>query len=173
MLPKKILLSKARWFWTVFLLLSPLAYLLGAWLTIKYEPNARANVKVDRSQAIAIAADFAASKGVNISGWSSLCHFKINNELYFYYRLEPNAQRERVRSIAHALVIGVLFRSKDRKENFEVEMTPDGRVIGFEHGLGQASEEKDPGEPAARKIASCPPGHRQPRRFHWITAYGR
>lgn len=157
MLPKKILVSKMRWFWTVFLLLSPLAYLLGARLITEYDPNALSNVRVDRQRAIAIATDFAASKGVNVSGWNSLCHFKINNELYFYYRLKSGAviaEVDRTRAIAPAVFVGVLFRSKTRKEDFEVEMTTDDRIIGFDYRLDQSAEENDPGEPEARKIAS-------------------
>lgn len=153
MLPKKLLVGKMRWFWIIFLLLSPLAYLTSIWLTVKYDPNARAVVSVNRQQAIALAADVASSKGVNISGWSSLCHFKINNELYFYYRLEPSAERDKLRSIAPAMFIGVIFRSPDGKENFEVEMTNAGQVFGFEHRLSQSGEEKDSGEPEARKVA--------------------
>jgi hypothetical protein len=153
MLPNKILVGKMRWFWTVFLLLSPLAYLAGIWLTVKYDPNARAIISVNRQQAIAIASDFARSKGINISGWNSLCHFKINNELFFYYRLEPNAEREKARVIAPAMMIGVLFRSSTGTENFEVEMTNSGQVLGFEHKLSQSGEGKDTGEPEAKRIA--------------------
>ncbi|MEP7339269.1 MAG: SpoIIE family protein phosphatase [Acidobacteriota bacterium] len=153
MLPNKILVGKTRWFWTVFLLLSPLAYLAGIWLTVKYDPNAHAVISVNRQQAITIASDFAASKGINVSGWNSLCHFKINNELFFYYRLEPNAEREKASVIAPAMTIGVLFRSSTGGENFEVEMTNAGQVLGFEHKLSQAGEEKDTGEPEAKRIA--------------------
>jgi serine phosphatase RsbU (regulator of sigma subunit) len=153
MLPKKLLVGKTRWFWTAFLCLSPLAYLTGIWLTTKYDPNAQAIVSVNRQQAIAIAADVAASKGVNVSGWNSLCHFKTNTELFFYYRLEPNTERERARTIAPAILIGVLFRSSTGGERFEVEMTSNGQVFGYEHKLSQSGEEKDPGESEARKIA--------------------
>jgi len=156
MLPKKLLVGNKRWFWIIFLSLSPLAYLSGIWLTMKYDPNARAVIAVNRQQALAIASDFAASKGVNVSGWGSLCHFKINNELYFYYRLDPNtanAEREKARTIAPPMFIGVLFRSSDGKEHFEVEMTNGGQVFGFEHRLGQSGEDKDTGEAEARKIA--------------------
>jgi len=163
MLPKKLLASKMRQMrvlWIALLLLSPLAYLLGTRLVLKYDTPARLGLGIDRDQAIAIAADLASSKGVEVKGWKSLCHFKFNNDLFFYHRLAPptdqHAERGLARSLAPGVVIGVLFRAPDRSENFEVDLTVDGRVLGYQRRSskpGEESKEYDPGEPAAREIA--------------------
>lgn len=153
MLPKKISAGKTRRLFIAFLVLSPLAYFIGSWLTLKHDPMARAGVSLNRQESVAIATDFATAKGVNTAGWSNLCHFKLNNELYFYQRLEQNAAREQARAIVPATILGVLLRSPDRKENFEVEMTVNGQVLGYEHRTSSETEESDPGEPAARQVA--------------------
>src|SRR5690349_6388659 len=94
MLLKKLFASKMRRasaLWIALLLLSPLAYLLGARLMLKYDTPARMGLSIDRDRAVAIASDFASSKGVDITGWKALCHFKFNNDLFFYNQRAPSA----------------------------------------------------------------------------------
>lgn len=156
MLPKTLLASNARRMrilWITLLLLSPFAYLVGARQILKYDTPALLGLSIDRNKAIAIASDFAASKGVEVAGWKALCHFKFNKDLFFYHRLPSNADRERAHTLAPGTVIGVLFRSPDRSENFEVDLTADGRVLGYQRRSSQTGEEIDAGEPAARKLA--------------------
>ncbi|MDQ3012314.1 MAG: hypothetical protein M3X11_16590, partial [Acidobacteriota bacterium] len=79
MLPKTFLISnprRIRILWVTLLLLSPLAYVVGAWQVLNHDTPALLGLSIDRSKAIAIASDFAASKGVEIPGWKALCHFK-------------------------------------------------------------------------------------------------
>ncbi len=156
MLPKTLLASNARRmriFWIILLLFSPVAYLVGARQVLNHDTPSLLGLSIDRSKAIAIASDVAASKGVETSGWKALCHFKFNKELFFYYRLPLNPERERARALAPGTVIGVILRSPDRSENVEVELTVDGRVLGYQRRSTQPGEEADAGEPAARKLA--------------------
>ena len=82
MLPKKLHASSVRWLWIVLLSLSPLAYLLGARLVLKQDTAARLGLSIDRAKAISIAADFASTKGVEVSGWQPLSHFKFNKNIF-------------------------------------------------------------------------------------------
>lgn len=120
---------------------------------LKYDTAARTGLTVGREQAVAIAAEAATSKGVNIANWSSLCWFKSEADLYYYQQLPANAERELARTVFPATLVAVLFRSPDRSENIEVDMSVDGRVISYNYKSSKGSESDDQGEPAARKIA--------------------
>lgn len=156
MLPKTLLASNSRRMriiWIVLLLFSPIAYLVGGRQVLKYDTPSLLGLSIDRSKAIAIGSEVAASKGVEISGWKAFCHFKFNKELFFYYGLPSNAERERARNLAPGKVVGVMFRSPDRSENFEVDLAVDGRVLGYQHRSTQSSEEVDAGEVATKRLA--------------------
>lgn len=150
---KKILPRPSRGAAIALLLLSPLAYFTATWLVLKYDSSAQSGLSVDRSQAIAIAARFAASKGINLTNWSSICWVKSNNDLFYYQQLPGNAERELSRKVLPASTLAVLFRSPDRNENIEVEMNFTGQVIGFSYKSPKSGDVDDPGEAEAKKIA--------------------
>lgn len=151
---KKIFSSSARNVGMTLLLLSPLAYIFGVWLVLKYDTAARANLAIDRNQAIAIASGVASAKGIDHTNWSSICWLKAENDLYYYQQLPGNSERELSKKVLPATIVAVLFRSPDRSENFEVEMTVDGRVLGHSYRSQKSGEVEDAGELAARKIAT-------------------
>ncbi len=150
---KKILSSPAQGVGITLLLLSPVAYFFGVWLVFKTDSAASSGLKIDRQQAISIAAEVATSNGVNLANWSSICWVKSENDLHYYQQLPVNAERELARKALPASILAVLFRSPDRGENFQVEIAFDGRVIGHSHKSPQNGESEDSGEPVARKIA--------------------
>lgn len=155
---KKIFSSSAKGLGTALLLLSPLAYVFGVWLVMNYDAAARLGLTIDRAQAIAIASETGASKGMNLTGWSSICWVKSDADLYYYQQLPTTvtpatAERDLARKIFPASRVAVLFRSPDRSENFEVEMSVNGRVISHSYRSSKSDEAEDPGEAAARKIA--------------------
>ncbi|HYE73852.1 MAG TPA: hypothetical protein VEF04_10990, partial [Blastocatellia bacterium] len=138
--------------WLIFFALSPLAYVGGITLFSRYDPNTRAGLHFDRAGAIAIAQNFARSRGIETSGWASFCRVERHNERHFYYRIRKDRDIQDALRFAPEFTTSVLLTATDRKESFEVEMAPDGRVIGFTH-RNDATEAKDPGEDAARQIA--------------------
>ncbi|MBS1791848.1 MAG: SpoIIE family protein phosphatase [Acidobacteria bacterium] len=150
---KKILPRPSRGVAITLLLLSPLAYFFGTWLVLKYDASARSGMAVDRAQAIAIAAKVAASSGINLTNWSSICWVKSNNDLYYYQQLPGNAERDLSRKVLPASTLAVLFRSPDRNENFEVEINFTGQVIGFSHKSPKSGDAEDFGDAEAKKIA--------------------
>ncbi len=153
MLPRKILVKKTRWVWIAFLILSPLAYLAGAYLIFKYDPNAQVGFSIDREQALAITSRYAAAKGANVSGWQSFLKFKPDNNLLFYYRYRSGAERDLARGLAPEAAVGVLYRSPDHKETIEILITPDGRLLGFKRNISKSIQVTDAGEEASRKVA--------------------
>ncbi len=153
MLPETILIKKARWVWIAILALSPLAYLAGSSLLFKYDPNLKVGFTIDRRMAIEAAARFAASKGIDVTGWGSLCRVTTSNDLRFYYSLNKGRESEIARSLAPGVVVGVRFKSPDRSEILEVELSPDGRPLGYARNISPRREVGAMTEPAARQLA--------------------
>lgn len=157
MLPKRMLVSKTRWFWIALITLSPLGYLLGGWLALKYDAAAQIGLGIDREQAIARASEAAAAYGLNVSQWSALVRFKPKpeNDLFFYQTLNSNPDRELAKKIYPATTIGVLLRSPDHNQRFEAEMTVEGRPVGFRYSNTALAQDDEMDEPAARKLAEA------------------
>jgi serine phosphatase RsbU (regulator of sigma subunit) len=153
MLPETILIKKTRWVWIVLLALSPLAYLAGSSLIFKYDPNLKAGFKIDRRAAIEAAARFAASKGIDVTGWKSLCRVQTENDLLFYYRLDKGGEGQIARQLAPEVVVGVRFRSPDSLESLEVQLGPDGRALGYTRNFSRQREVGAVAEPEARRMA--------------------
>src|ERR1700741_206189 len=99
MLPETNLIKKTRWVWVVMLALSPLAYMAGSALLFKYDPNLKAGFTIDRGSAIEAGAPVASSKGIDVTGWKSLCRVKTTNDLLFYYRLDKGGESQIARSL--------------------------------------------------------------------------
>jgi serine phosphatase RsbU (regulator of sigma subunit) len=153
MLPKTMLIKKTRWVWIVLLALSPLAYLAGSSLLFKYDPNLKVGFTIDRRLAIETAARFAASRGIDVTGWKSLCHVRTANDLLFYYRLDKGRERQIARQLVPEVVVGVRFRSPDSLESLEVQLGPDGRALGYTRDFSRQREVGAIAEPAARRMA--------------------
>lgn len=149
MLPRQL----ARRFWPLLLALSPLAYVAGLALVLRYDPNAHLGVHFDRAGMITRARQFAATRGLETSGWQAFVHAEADNERYFYYRLRPQGDVAEARRFAPEATVNVRLLHPNRREAIEVTFAPDGRVIGhmIRATANLEAEEKD--EPAARAIA--------------------
>jgi serine phosphatase RsbU (regulator of sigma subunit)/MFS family permease len=153
MLPETNLIKKTRWVWVVMLTLSPLAYMAGSSLLFKYDPNLKVGFKIDRRAAIEAAAKFAASKGIDVTGWKSLCHVETGNDLLFYYGLDKGREGQIARQLVPEVVVGVRFRSPDSLESLEVQLGPDGRALGYTRNFSKQRKVGDIAETEARRIA--------------------
>jgi len=149
-----MLIKKTRWVWILLLALSPLAYMLGASLIFKYDPNLNAGFTIDRKSAIEAAARFAVSKGIDVTGWDSLCRVGYTNDLLFYYRLDKGKESQIARSLAPEVVVDIRFKSPDHLESLEVELGPDGRALGYTRNFSEQRQAGATPEPAARQLAA-------------------
>src|SRR5215468_5230876 len=153
MLPETMLIKKTRWVWIVLLSLSPLAYLAGSSLHFKYDPNLKVGFTIDRQSAIEAAARFAASKGIDVTGWKTFCRVQTTNDLLFYYRLDKGRESQIARQFVPEVVVGVRFRSPDSLESLEVQLGPDGRALGYTRNFSRQREVGAIAEPEARRMA--------------------
>src|SRR5262247_30280 len=153
MLPEAILIKKTRWVWIVLLALSPLAYLAGSSFLFKYDPYLKAGFAIDRRSAIEAASRFAATKGIDVTGWDSLLRVRATNDLLFYYRLDKGRESEIARRMAPEVVVGVRFKSPNGLETLEVELGADGRPLGYRRFFSKRREVGAISEPEARQLA--------------------
>jgi serine phosphatase RsbU (regulator of sigma subunit) len=153
MIPEIMLINKTRWVWIILFALSPLAYLVGSGLLYKYDPNLKVGFEIDRQSAIEDAARFAASRGIDVTGWKGLCRVGKSDDLLFYYRLDKGKEGQIARQLAPDIVIGVRFRSPDESESLEVQLGPDGRALGYSRTLSRQRDMGEIAEPEARRMA--------------------
>ena len=113
------------------------------------EPRAELGLTLDRARAIAAARGLAKSKGIDASEWPASVATDNDAGRSFYYRLPPNAERERVRRVLPELTVIVTLKAPDRVRGFVAILGPDGRPLGFEHrqprseGAAETDEAKD------------------------------
>lgn len=148
MLPK----TKTR-LWIVFLAMALPAYLGGAWLSLRYNPDARLGITIDRAAAIARGVEYAREKGFEVKGWTPYLRFRADNDLHFYYRHRSGAAREMARGLVPEAALGIKYLSPDKKEVVEVDLDMQGRPLNYRQEVSRTQTVADPGEEAARKVA--------------------
>lgn len=154
MLPRRVLASKYRWGWLIFLFLSPLAYVAGMWLIARYDPISRVGFEYDRQGAVDLAQRYALDRGFEVRGWETFLSASVNNALAIFYRIKSGAGIERMKEVAPPILTRVLFVSPDNSGNLQVYLTPQGRPMGYRRLLPGTDARPDAGADAARELAS-------------------
>ncbi|HVF51702.1 MAG TPA: SpoIIE family protein phosphatase [Pyrinomonadaceae bacterium] len=147
--------QRARVLWMLFLVLSPLAYLAGAMLVRRTDPNMKVGLTVGRDDALRISADYAARElGLNVERWRTGCKIDPDNDRHLYFRLHASdANVERLRRLFPDAQVHTVFMSRSGAEKLEVMLAPDGKPNGFIHTPSPNQESADRGEPASRARA--------------------
>jgi serine phosphatase RsbU (regulator of sigma subunit) len=148
-----MLIKKSHWVWIVLFALSPLAYLVGSSLIFKYDPNLKVGLEIDRRSAIEEAARFAASQGIDVTEWKSMCKVTKSDDLLFYYHLDKGREGQIARQLAPEIMVSIRFRSPDSLESLEVELGPDGRALGHRRTFTRQRGVGAMDEPATRRMA--------------------
>jgi serine phosphatase RsbU (regulator of sigma subunit) len=141
--------------WQILLWLSPLAFLAGLTLYYRYGAEMQVPFHVERQQAIAIARHFAATKGIDATAWESYAKTEANNTRHFYYRIKGEEAVARIRPLAPIATIQVLLNEPQRRQNLEVILAPDGRVIGYKRNFAEGGDVSETEEVAAQARAAA------------------
>ena len=139
--------------WLAFLLLATPAYLGGAYLSLRYNPDARLGITIDREAAIARGAEFARGQGFEVAGWAPYLRFQPENDLHFYNRQRTGREQELTRRVAPEAALGIKYLSPDKKEVVEVFLDMQGRALGFRQEVSRTRTARDIGEEASRRMA--------------------
>jgi len=115
--------------WTAALLLFPVALTAGFLLLVRNVAPPVVPVITDSPRAIRIARDFLLSQGIDVGSWTASCKSAPDNNLLAF--VNENADRNRLWQIAPPMVADVKLRSPDRRSLASVDVSVDGRVIGF------------------------------------------
>ncbi len=121
--------------------LAPLACLLGIWLTVQYDPNTNIDLRIDRPTAIERGREYALTRGIDVSTWTSGCRAEADNDRYSYFRIHENAETNTLRRLAPEVVINVIFANYETGEIFAVTLAPDGSPVGFRHNISSENTE--------------------------------
>lgn len=139
--------------WLILLWLSPLAFLAGLTLYRRYSAEMQVPFSVDRTEAIARAQAFAASKGLDTQNWETLGKTEDFNPRYFYYRIKGIAAAA-VRPVAPEATIRILLTEPQRKQNIEITLTPEGQVLSYRRNFADGTGIAEVDEAMARNLAT-------------------
>lgn len=139
--------------WLCFLILGLPAYIGGAFLHLRYHPDAKLGVSVDREKAIVQAARYAMNLGYNVSEWRPYLRFEPDNDRYFYYRHRRGPEQDLARRFAPEARIGVRFQSLEKDESLEILIDVEGRPLGYSSTVSRTIQIPDSGEEEARRLA--------------------
>ena len=146
---------KAQTFGKLIFILAPVALIISIVLVKRSDPNTHLDLKLDRVEAIKTASRHAASLGVNTENWTSAARIVASNDRFFYYRLHRNEEGERARRLAPEVYLNVVFISPDWQQTLNVDLSRDGRLLGYSRKLPSGFEVLDPAEPVARQKAQA------------------
>ena len=118
-------------------------------------PEATLDLRITRAQAQSIAEAFLAKRDLKVRGYEHAEVFSYDDEGKLY--LERTQGLTRLNQLTAGPIH--MWRWSNRwfrpleKEEFRVDVTPKGEVVGFDHDLAEAAPGADLGDPAARSIA--------------------
>ncbi|HEV2176214.1 MAG TPA: CPBP family intramembrane glutamic endopeptidase [Terriglobia bacterium] len=118
-------------------------------------PEASISFRVNKDESTPIAAKFLADRGFHVDGYLHAAIFDYNDDTKLY--LERTQGLDRMQALARGPVH--LWRWEHRwfrsqqKEEFRVDVTPAGDVVGFDHEIPEAAPGANLEQSAARAIA--------------------
>jgi hypothetical protein len=137
------------------LLLWLLAGLLGAGVAYRYFfqafPEAAVNFQVTREAALNQARAFVTAQGFSLDGYESTIVFNVDDNEKTYLEKEAGlAEANRLMSSeVNVWYWAARFFKPLQKEEFRVDVSPEGRIVAYQHAL----EEAAPGERLEREQA--------------------
>ncbi len=114
-----------KWLWPILLLSGAPAWIVGAWLYLRHQPDPQLGIAISRDEAIDKAVHEAAVRGIESGEWSS------------YVDYEPQHKLVNFRSAANSgypvpmAIISVKLLSANKEQSFEVKFDQKGELLGY------------------------------------------
>lgn len=117
----------------VFVLLAPLAAVLGTFLAYRYSTAASLGLAISKNDVVRIATAHAAAKGVNAAGWRELVDLKPDNDLRHYLAVSalPAERAALGRVLSPVPYRCVLENAANAADSVRVTVSPAGRLISY------------------------------------------
>lgn len=139
----------------IFVLVTAVSLAIALKYFTRAFPEATLDLRVDRGQAASLAKTFLTGRNLSVSGSQHAEIFNYDDESKLY--LERTQGLARLNQLTAGPVH--LWRWSNRwfrplqKEEFQVEVTPKGEVVGFAHEIAENAPGPDLPQPAARALA--------------------
>lgn len=141
------------------LLLWVLAAVVGLWFAHRYFfqafPEASIHFSVSRGEALQRAEQFLKSNGNSVDGYRSAIIFSVDADAKVYLEREMGLQQAN-HLMSQELSIwywDIRFFKPQQEEEFRVQVSPDGRVVAFEHKVPEAKGSATLSQSEAQQIA--------------------
>jgi hypothetical protein len=135
--------------------------LVGAGVAFKYFfdafPEASVDFRISRSAALGAARDFLTAQGYRLEGYQSSIVFRVDDDAKTYLEREvglEQANRWMASEVSVWYWDARFFRQR-QKEEFDVRVSPAGRVVGMKHLIDEAREGAHLDREAARVTAEA------------------
>ena len=141
------------------LILWVLAGIVGLWYAHRHFfeafPEASVNFKVTRAEALTRAKVFVESLGQNVVGYRPVIVFGVDDDAKTYLERQVGL-KEANRLMASEVNVwhwNVRFFKPQQEEEFQVAVSPEGNIVGYEHKIPEAKPGAQPARDAAQKAA--------------------
>jgi len=141
------------------LVLWVLAGIVGLWYAhahfFEAFPEASVNFKVTRGEALKRAKSFVESLGQNVDGYRSAIVFGVDDNAKTYLERQVGL-KEANRMMASEVNVwhwNARFFKAQQEEEFQVGVSPEGNITGYEHKVPEVQAGGQPSRDSAQKIA--------------------
>jgi hypothetical protein len=126
-------LQDGRTLGRIFVLLAPLAAVLGMFLAYRYSTASYLGLAITKSDVVRIARAQATAKGVNTAGWHELVDLQPDNDLRHYLAIsaEPDERAAIERIVSPVSYRCVLENEANAADSVRITVSPTGRLISY------------------------------------------
>jgi membrane protease YdiL (CAAX protease family) len=118
-------------------------------------PEASITFRVNRAESLPIAEHFLAARGIQVKGYQHAAVFNYDDPTKLYLERTQGLQKMTVlaRGPVHLWRWQHRWFRPEQKEEYRVEVTPLGEIVGFDHELQESAPGANLDQAGARKIA--------------------
>src|SRR5215467_13029191 len=136
-----------------------LAGVVGLWYAHRHFfeafPEASVNFTLSRAEALARAKSFVQSMAQSTAGYRSVIVFGVDDNAKTYLEREVGLKEANQLMLAQVNVWNwdVRFFKPEQEEEFQVSVSPEGKITGYSHKVPEAQAGAEPTREAAQQTA--------------------